>query len=95
LAAAYLAERGGTIVGRNVRAGRGEIDVVMRIGSQLVAVEVKTRVAGDPRPAYTAEKADHVWEAVRLLKPRPSRVDLVTVELTARGAAIRWMPGVR
>jgi len=82
-------------VGRNVRAGRGEIDVLMRMQAQLVAVEVKTRVGADPRDAYTAEKADHVWETVRRLRPRPRRVDLVAIELTAHGAAIRWIPGVR
>ncbi len=81
-------------MGRNVRAGRGEIDLLMRMHSRLVAVEVKTRVGADPRPAYTAEKADHVREAVRRLQPRPSRVDLVAVELTTQGAAIRWIPGV-
>jgi hypothetical protein len=65
------------------------------MNSRLVAVEVKTRVGADPRPAYTPDKADHVWEAVRRLQPRPSRVDLVAIELTAQGAAIRWLPGVR
>ncbi|NNC93017.1 MAG: hypothetical protein HKN80_11065 [Acidimicrobiia bacterium] len=95
LAAAYLVEHGAKIVGRNVRAGRGEIDLLLRMQSRLVAVEVKTRVGSDPRPSYTVDKADHVWETVRRLQPRPSRVDLVAIALTADGATIRWLPGVR
>ena len=95
LAAAYLAERNAIIVGRNVRAGRGEIDLLVRMDSTLVAVEVKTRVGTDPRRAYTVEKSDHVWETARRLTPRPRRVDLVAIELTSGGAGIRWIPGVR
>ena len=81
-------------MGRNVRAGRGEIDLLVRMDSTLVAVEVKTRLGADPRPAYTVEKSEHVWETVRRLSPRPQRVDLVAIELSAEGAAIRWIPGV-
>jgi Holliday junction resolvase-like predicted endonuclease len=83
------------VVGRNVRAGRGEIDLLVRMDSRLVAVEVKTRVGSDPRTAYTALKADRVWAAVGRLTPRPQRVDLVAVTLTPQGADIRWVPGVR
>lgn len=95
MAAAYLAERGAAIIARNVRSGRGEIDLLVRLNSTLVAVEVKTRVGADPRGAYTAEKADRVWAALGRLTPRPQRVDLIAVALTADGADIRWIPGVR
>lgn len=42
-AAALLASRGYRIVGRNVRAGGVEIDLVMQRGNLVVFVEVKTR----------------------------------------------------
>lgn len=82
------------VVGRNVRAGRGEIDLLVRVRSTLVAVEVKTRLGHDPRTAYTAEKADRVWAAVGRLSPRPREVDLIAVTLTAGGVDIRWIPRV-
>jgi len=69
--------------------------LLVRIQSTLVAVEVKTRVGADPRGAYTADKADHVWAAISGLRPRPQQLDLVTVRLTAAGADIRWIPKVR
>ncbi len=94
LAALFLEERGGKIVARNVRSGRGEIDLIVRFPDGLVAVEVKTRTGGDPRDAFTRRKADHVWQAVGGLKPKPRRVDLVAVSLTRAGVGILWIPGV-
>ncbi len=94
IAAAYLEEHGAVVVGRNVRAGRGEIDLLVRWRSTLVAVEVKTRVGNEPRESFTAAKADAVWAAVGRLIPRPQRVDLVAIRLGAAGADIRWIPGV-
>lgn len=38
----YLERRGFTILGRNVRLGRGELDIVARLDNLLVFVEVKT-----------------------------------------------------
>lgn len=60
-----------------------------------MAVEVKTRVGvGDPREAYTKEKSDNVWRTLNGLRPRPSRVDLIAVSLTAAGVDLRWIPSV-
>jgi hypothetical protein len=59
-----------------------------------VAVEVKTRIGSDPRDGYTPQKADRVWASAGRLRPRPRRVDLVTVTLSDAGADIRWIPGV-
>ncbi|MGI9609691.1 MAG: YraN family protein [Acidimicrobiia bacterium] len=94
LAAAFLEERGAVVAGRNVRAGRGEIDLLVRFDSTLVAVEVKTRAAGDIRSAYTEEKAKNVAETVRRLRPSPRRMDLITVAVGLAGVEIRWIPGV-
>ena len=43
LTAQYLEGQGYVIVGRNVRFGRGELDIVCRDRDELVFVEVKTR----------------------------------------------------
>ncbi len=46
LATAYLRRRGWHILGRNVRCGHGELDIVARDGRQLVFVEVKGKRSG-------------------------------------------------
>lgn len=59
LAAAYLEGRGMTIVERNFRCPRGEIDIIARDGDELVFVEVKTRRSlrlGSPLEAITPVK---------------------------------------
>lgn len=44
-AAAHLAQLGLAIIGRNVRVGRAEIDLLAREGSVIAIVEVRTRGA--------------------------------------------------
>lgn len=44
-AARYLEELGYTVLARNVRVGRLEIDLIARDGSAVVVVEVRTRRA--------------------------------------------------
>jgi Holliday junction resolvase-like predicted endonuclease len=85
--------RGAAVLGRNVRVGRGEIDLLVRFGSKRVAVEVKTRVGSEPREAFSEEKANRVWEAARRLGG-VSRVDLIAVRFDAHGAEVRWLPEV-
>jgi Holliday junction resolvase-like predicted endonuclease len=82
------------VVGRNIRSGRGEIDLLVRWPGLLVAVEVKTRAGADPRTAYTDDKSRAVRQAARLLRPRPRRLDLIAVELGRQAVDIRWVPGV-
>jgi len=58
-AAAYLERQGMTIVDRNWRNGRGEIDIVALDGQELVVCEVKTRAstsAGQPEEAVSPAK---------------------------------------
>jgi putative endonuclease len=60
LACRYLTETGFTIVERNWRCARGEIDIVAVDGSCLVVCEVKTRRSeafGAPFEAVTPTKA--------------------------------------
>ena len=59
VAAAYLTRAGWTIVSRNFRAGRKEIDLVARRGEVVAFVEVKTRASrstGHPFEAIDQQK---------------------------------------
>ncbi|MEV8595554.1 YraN family protein [Streptomyces sp. NPDC052012] len=97
LAARRLAEAGMTVLERNWRCGRtGEIDIVARDGDVLVVCEVKTRRAGPfqhPMEAITPAKASRLRGlAERWLQqhggapPGGVRIDLVGIQLPARGA---------
>jgi putative endonuclease len=54
IAADYLLSMGWEIMGRNVRAGRGELDIIARDGEELVVVEVRTRKIGKMMPPETS-----------------------------------------
>ena len=80
---------------RNLRVGRGEIDLLIELGGEPVAVEVKTSVAssvGDP--IYHFDEAKQ--RQVRALAQQQGvfRIDYVGVELSAQGATIRWLPRI-
>ena len=94
MAADFLTRRGATIIDRNLRAGRGEIDLLARWDRTVVAVEVKTRQGGDPLLAFTAAKEQRVRTAMALVRPAPHRLDLVTVTVSAFGVDIRWLPQI-
>jgi Holliday junction resolvase-like predicted endonuclease len=74
--------------------GRGEIDLLVAWDDQLVAVEVKTRLQGDPQDAFTAAKAARFRRAGAGLRPGPRRYDLITVVVGRGGVELRWLPGV-
>lgn len=87
-AAAFLRARGWTILARNYRWGRREVDLVVRRGRLVAFVEVKTRSGtgfGPPQEAITRLKRREV-EAVAadFLRRRPQgevdvRFDAVAV----------------
>jgi len=94
VALGFLERRGAVLIGRNVRVGRDEIDLLVEIEGELVVVEVKTGAGRGTRPweNYDDEKAARIRRAARAISAR--RIDLIAVELTVAGATIRWLPGV-
>lgn len=66
----FLSAKGMSIVGRNVRVGRLELDIVAREGDTIVVVEVRTRGAGAWQSGFGSidlAKARRVREAGELL----------------------------
>ncbi len=97
MAERFLTGRGAVILARNHRVGRGEIDLLVRFGSELAAVEVKTLLAGtdsfgDPAEAFIPRKASQVRKLANALGV--FRVDLVAVTVQSGGANLRWIPRV-
>ena len=100
-AARFLEARGLSLVARNVRAGGGEIDLVVRDGETVVFVEVKWRrdaSRGAPAEAVTPLKRRKLLSAARAwLAENPSgawrevRFDVVAIEGEAK--TIDWIRG--
>jgi len=64
----FLVERGWTVLGRNVRFGRREIDLIVRRGTTVAFVEVKGRRGsgyGHPLDAITARKRSEIHKVAR------------------------------
>jgi putative endonuclease len=96
LAEQFLVARGFRVLGRNVRAGRREIDLVVEKGSTVVLVEVKFRRRDSSEAWRRAQKARAGEAALTLMEQWPGRTvrfDLVTIEEEARGWTLRHYPG--
>ena len=102
-AARYLIKAGWRLLGRNVRVGRGELDIVARRGPVLAFVEVKARrtnTCGAPEDAVGAAKRRQVARLAELwLAARPwalkgvdeVRFDIVAVDSTAFPSTLRHL----
>ncbi|HVP14321.1 MAG TPA: YraN family protein [Terriglobales bacterium] len=95
LAAAYLELAGLEVLRRNVRLGGVEVDLVAREGRTRVVVEVKLRGRADYGGAIGAvdarKRARLRRAALALLAERedPVRVDVIAMDLTPEGLALR------
>ena len=102
LAVCFLERRGFPVLARNVRVGRGEIDIVARVGEETAVVEVRSRWAvgreesPDPLDAFDAAKAQQVRKLAAMLprSMRTSRVDLIAVRFGDEGVELLWTPWV-
>ncbi|MEO0323207.1 MAG: YraN family protein [Myxococcota bacterium] len=102
LVASLLERRGATILGRNVRVGRDEMDLVARAGPLLLFVEVRTRRSdrfGPPAASIDAKKRARFRRAAgRLLAsgrfgPGPVRLDAAGVILApGRAPVVNYYP---
>lgn len=87
-AADYLAQKGYTVIERNLRTPYGELDLIAQDGLSLVFVEVKTRTTdayGLPEAAITPQKRQHLIAAAQAyLQTLPAappdwRIDVIAI----------------
>jgi putative endonuclease len=100
----HLRALGLVLLERNWRCDEGELDLVLRDGSTLVACEVKTRSShayGSPHEAITPAKLDRLrrlalrWAVTHHSRTDGIRIDLVAVVLQPRGApVVEHIPGL-
>ena len=94
----YYRLRGYRILAANARAGRNELDIVVRRGRRLVFCEVKARSGdgyGDPREAVGPEKERRLRRAAEIwLARNPELLQLeVAFEVVGvRGKRIERVP---
>jgi putative endonuclease len=98
VAEAFLVRRGATVLRRNHRVGRDELDLVIRLDGAVVVVEVKTRRRDDvdPMEAVDGRKRAALERAARTLSglTRSPRLDVVTVVPGRDGVSVRWWQDV-
>ena len=93
VAAEFLERHGVVIERRNVRVGRGEIDLVGSIGLTRFLVEVRSRMSDRaPIEAFDHAKSEQLYRLSREIGI--GRVDLVAVGFGTRFIAIHWIPSV-
>jgi putative endonuclease len=94
LATEYLEALGYSILDRNWRGSRCELDIVARDGLCLVFCEVKTRTSasrGYPIEAVTPRKLDNIrsaaltWLANHRVRHSGMRIDVVGIVLSSTG----------
>jgi putative endonuclease len=94
----YYRLRGYRVLQTNARAGRNELDIVLRRGRRLVFCEVKARSGdgyGDPREAVGPEKERRLRRAAEIwLACNPALLDLeVAFEVVGvRGKRLERVP---
>jgi putative endonuclease len=100
-AAEYLAGRGYRIVDRNIRIGRGEIDIVAQDGETWVFVEVKTGRKsgfGEPEERVTLSKQRQLGRLAQQyledhqIHDAECRFDVVAVTAAGNNWTVRHIP---
>ena len=102
MASSFLIDHGMEIIGRQVRVGRGEIDLVMQDGEELVFVEVKTRQSnafGNPEESVTRRKLERILRMAQIYLKKeglecPWRIDVVAINLSEKQSPIHYIVGV-
>ena len=95
VAGEFLERRGAAVVGRNLKIGGGEIDLVVAFVREQAVVEVRTARRADVAPdLFSQDKERRVRRLAALLEPPVFRIDFVTVLVQRRGVTVRWHPRV-
>ncbi|OIH93384.1 YraN family protein [Curtobacterium sp. MCBA15_001] len=104
IATAWLERHGFTVIDRNWRCARGEVDIVARTAEAIVFVEVKTRTgtsAGHPLEAITRSKLRrlrHLVPAWFTAHPEHGaaliRIDAVAVHLVGSRTVVEHVAAV-
>jgi Holliday junction resolvase-like predicted endonuclease len=93
-AAELISRQSGRLIGRNVKVGRGEVDLLAVIAGERTVVEVRsTRQQGepvDPLAAFNEAKARRVRRLANRLGA--ARVDLIVVNFSSTGIDLHWVP---
>jgi putative endonuclease len=105
VAARHVTALGWTVLDRNWRGTRGELDIVARDGDEVVAIEVKTRTTtacGHPALAVGPAKLGRIgrlagqWLSEHAVQARSVRIDVIAVLLPRTGAArVEHLRGVQ
>jgi len=101
LAARWLSDKGYQLIGRNIRMGRKEIDIICRTDSTIVFVEVKT--GGSDRfghPAFRVDRrkrqalveAAQQWVAGQPQTDLEYRFDVITVDTAQQPPVLEHRP---
>jgi len=103
-AALHLTQSGWRLLGRNVRIGRGELDIVARRGPVLAFIEVKGRRTGTcgapedavgPRKRRQVARLAELWLAARpwaLRGVTDVRFDVIAVDAGVNPVQVRHLP---
>ena len=96
LASLFLASRGCRVIGRNLRRGPDEIDLLVVDRGERVAVEVKyTSCAGaEPLEGVDDAKFERLCRALASVVPPVQRIDLVGIVELGGAIEIRWLVAV-
>ncbi|PQJ11332.1 YraN family protein [Flavipsychrobacter stenotrophus] len=95
LAEEFLLNKGYSILNRNWRSGRKEVDIVAFIDNTVVIVEVKTRSAtvfGFPEEAVNLRKQRHLRvaaESYLLENPRYINIRFDIVSIVIKGGSVQ------
>ena len=102
LASDYLVERGFEIVGRNVRVGRLELDVIGSRGRMIVFCEVRSRTSDrlmtpaqsiDARKVARLRQAAAAWLRTARRAPHEIRFDVASVLFDREPPLFHYLEG--
>jgi putative endonuclease len=102
MASSFLIEKGMEMIGRQVKIGRGEIDLVVQDDGELVIVEVKTRQSnafGNPEDSITQKKLRQLRSLGERYCKKSGwkgswRIDIVAISLSNKAQPIHYIKGV-